>query len=159
AEVPVCPALPFPGGGTLEQIDHIAYCLFPRAGGRAPDELDDASVERLGRLAGRIPHRGAGAPGPHRAPPPAGSYAREDVAWLRDRKILPARVERRYLAASERIAATADERMRDVDVHRIHGDLHLGNVLLRDELLHVVDFDDMMVGPAVQDLWLLLPGR
>src|SRR5690349_18267917 len=30
AEVPVCPALSFPGGGSLEQIDHIMYCLFPR---------------------------------------------------------------------------------------------------------------------------------
>ena len=43
--------------------------------------------------------------------------------------------------------------------HRLHGDLHLGNLLLRDELLWVVDFDDMMVGPAVQDLWLAIPGR
>jgi len=41
----------------------------------------------------------------------------------------------------------------------IHGDLHHGNLLLRDGALHVVDFDDMVVGPAVQDLWLALPGR
>jgi Ser/Thr protein kinase RdoA (MazF antagonist) len=26
-------------------------------------------------------------------------------------------------------------------------------------LLHVLDFDDMVTGPAVQDLWLALPGR
>ncbi|KYF58642.1 hypothetical protein BE08_14025 [Sorangium cellulosum] len=44
-------------------------------------------------------------------------------------------------------------------MHRIHGDLHPGNLLLRDGALRVLDFDDMVVGPAVQDLWLLLPGR
>src|SRR6185436_1571750 len=46
-----------------------------------------------------------------------------------------------------------------VPVHRLHGDLHLGNILFRDGLLRVLDFDDMVIGPAVQDLWLALPGR
>jgi Ser/Thr protein kinase RdoA (MazF antagonist) len=49
--------------------------------------------------------------------------------------------------------------MAGVPVHRVHGDLHLGNILFRDGLLRVLDFDDMVVGPAVQDLWLALPGR
>ena len=46
-----------------------------------------------------------------------------------------------------------------VDTHRIHGDLHLGNVLLREDRFNILDFDDMAPGPAVQDLWLALPGR
>ena len=42
----------------------------------------------------------------------------------------------------------------------IHGDCHRGNILERSgEGLMLIDFDDMMVGPAVQDLWLLLPGH
>jgi Ser/Thr protein kinase RdoA (MazF antagonist) len=42
----------------------------------------------------------------------------------------------------------------------IHGDLHRGNILDRaDEGLLVIDFDDCLIGPAVQDLWLLLPDR
>ena len=32
-------------------------------------------------------------------------------------------------------------------------------MLLRDELFNLLDFDDMTLGPAVQDLWLALPGR
>jgi Ser/Thr protein kinase RdoA (MazF antagonist) len=46
-----------------------------------------------------------------------------------------------------------------VATQRIHADLHLGNVLLRDGLLTLLDFDDFVTGPAVQDLWLALPGR
>ena len=43
---------------------------------------------------------------------------------------------------------------------RIHGDCHRGNILDRlEQGLIVLDFDDMMMGPAVQDLWLLLPGH
>jgi Ser/Thr protein kinase RdoA (MazF antagonist) len=41
----------------------------------------------------------------------------------------------------------------------VHGDLHLGNVLDRGGQLNVLDFDDMATGPAVQDVWLALPGR
>ncbi|PKO73483.1 MAG: hypothetical protein CVU23_02450, partial [Betaproteobacteria bacterium HGW-Betaproteobacteria-17] len=59
AEVPVCPTQRFPDGATLQRIDHIAYCLFQRRGGRAPDELNDELAERLGRLVARIHNAGA----------------------------------------------------------------------------------------------------
>ena len=40
---------------------------------------------------------------------------------------------------------------------RLHGDCHMGNVLWQ-EGPHFVDFDDSRMGPAVQDLWMLLGG-
>jgi Ser/Thr protein kinase RdoA (MazF antagonist) len=46
-----------------------------------------------------------------------------------------------------------------VPVHRIHGDCHVGNLLEGDEGWFFLDFDDFVVGPAVQDVWMLLPGR
>jgi len=42
---------------------------------------------------------------------------------------------------------------------RLHGDLHLGNILWRDTGAHLVDLDDSRNGPAVQDLWMLLAGE
>ena len=63
--------------------------------------------------------------------------------------------------------------------HRIHGDCHRGNILEQfvspspapvngknsvdtesgeQSEITFIDFDDMMTGPAMQDLWLLLPG-
>ena len=53
-EVPVCPTLPFPDGETLKEINGILYCLFEARGGRAPDELTDDDVERLGMLVARM---------------------------------------------------------------------------------------------------------
>lgn len=41
----------------------------------------------------------------------------------------------------------------------LHGDCHIGNVLWRDELPLLVDLDDCLTGPAVQDLWMLLSGE
>jgi Ser/Thr protein kinase RdoA (MazF antagonist) len=43
---------------------------------------------------------------------------------------------------------------------RIHGDCHRGNIIDRpDRGLVLIDFDDMMMGPPIQDLWLILPGH
>ncbi|NLX09237.1 MAG: phosphotransferase, partial [Chloroflexi bacterium] len=43
---------------------------------------------------------------------------------------------------------------------RLHGDCQHTNVLERpDTGLFLIDFDDMMNGPPIHDLWMLLPGR
>jgi Ser/Thr protein kinase RdoA (MazF antagonist) len=159
AEIPVANTLPFPDGATLRRIDHIPYSLFRRVGGRAPDELDDALIERLGRLTARVHNVGASRPAPSRMRLSGDTLGRERLAWMEEQRVVPARLERRYFTAANDVADLADERLRDVDVHRIHGDLHFGNLLLRDGAFHVLDFDDMMIGPAVQDVWLLLAGR
>jgi len=41
----------------------------------------------------------------------------------------------------------------------IHGDCHVSNLIYRPgESFFIIDFDDMAVGPPVQDFWMLLPG-
>ena len=158
-ELPVCTVRPFPGGGTLRQIDNIYYSLSDRSGGRAPDELDDAAVRRLGMLVGRMHNVAVRREAPHRLRLNGDTYVRDDVDWLAEHDTLPEQLRNRYFDTAFDIADIADQRLAGVPVHRIHGDLHLGNVLFRDGLLRVLDFDDMVIGPAVQDLWLALPGR
>jgi len=41
---------------------------------------------------------------------------------------------------------------------RIHGDCHRGNILWTPAGPHFVDLDDCLMGPAIQDLWMLLAG-
>jgi Ser/Thr protein kinase RdoA (MazF antagonist) len=41
---------------------------------------------------------------------------------------------------------------------RMHGDCHPGNMMCRDEMFHIVDLDDCRMGPAVQDIWMMLAG-
>jgi Ser/Thr protein kinase RdoA (MazF antagonist) len=40
----------------------------------------------------------------------------------------------------------------------IHGDAHASNILLKGKQPYWVDFDDCKMGPAVQDIWMLLHG-
>ncbi|MEM8930440.1 MAG: serine/threonine protein kinase, partial [Acidobacteriota bacterium] len=158
-EIPVCEVRPFPDGSTVQTVDGIHYSLWDRKAGRAPDELDDTSVQRLGAFVGRM-HAVAGRRRfEHRPRLDADRYVRRPIAFLERRRMIARAYERRYLAAAEGIAEIADRELRGVETLRLHGDLHLGNVLFRDGLLRVLDFDDGCTGPAVQDLWLALPGR
>jgi Ser/Thr protein kinase RdoA (MazF antagonist) len=159
AEIPVATALPFPDGSTLRQIDHIYYSLAERRGGRAPDELDAPLARRLGMLLGRLHTVGASRTAEHRLPINADGFIREAVDWLAAHETIPRHLRARHTDAALGIADILDERMKGVEVQRLHGDLHLGNLLVRDGLLRVLDFDDMVIGPPVQDLWLALPGR
>jgi Ser/Thr protein kinase RdoA (MazF antagonist) len=158
-EIPVATVRPFPDGATLHRIDHIYYTLADRRGGRAPDELDPQLARRLGMLAGRLHNVGARHPARHRLALGAGPFIRDDVSWLEAHETVPRHLRGRYVAAALAIAAVVDQRLAGVPFHRVHGDLHLGNLLVRDGQLRVLDFDDMAMGPAVQDLWLAFPGR
>ena len=149
----------FPGGGTLRRIENIFYCLSDRRGGRAPDELDEAASRRLGMLVGADAQRRRRPPAEHRLRLDADVYIRQNLDFLEGHEVVPAHLRERYFDTALSIAAIADRRLAGVPVHRIHGDLHLGNILFRDGQLNVLDFDDMVTGPAVQDLWLALPGR
>lgn len=40
----------------------------------------------------------------------------------------------------------------------VHGDCHPGNILWNRDGPHLLDFDDMVVAPPVQDIWMLFSG-
>jgi Ser/Thr protein kinase RdoA (MazF antagonist) len=159
-EIPVCPARPFPDGSTLATTEGgIFYTLFDRKGGRAPAELDARGASRLGMLVGRLHVVGARRRDADRLHLNSDAYVRSDLDWLEGREIVPRRLAGRYFSAARAIADAYDRMSAGVAVLRLHGDLHLGNVLDRDGELRLLDFDDCMIGPAVQDLWLALGGR
>lgn len=157
AEIPVCAPLEFPHGGTLHEVEGIFYAVWPRTGGRAPDELSDESLSVLGRLLARIHNAGAGRDAPHRRRFTSEHFVHEPLRVLEAR--LPSSCAARYRRAALHVADIYDARAEGVPEHRIHGDCHMGNLLRGDAGFFFLDFDDLVVGPAVQDIWMLAPGR
>jgi len=141
------------------EIPVIQFAIWPRTGGRSPDELTDEQIQILGRLLARIHNVGAARDAPYRArlDPPTSAFA--PLELLEERSFLPAEVAKRYRSCVEQVAEIYTERSRGIPVHRIHGDCHMGNILNGNEGWFFLDFDDMVVGPAVHDVWMLLPGR
>ena len=158
-EVPVCEVRPFPDGSTLKRQGDIYYTLADRRGGRAPDELNHDAMVRLGRLVARMHNVAVTRPAEHRWTMSSQRFIHDHLQWLDDNEFMSASLRDRFAGVARDVAAALDDRMQGVTLHRIHGDLHLSNLLLRGGVLHMLDFDDMVVGPAVQDLWLALPGR
>jgi Ser/Thr protein kinase RdoA (MazF antagonist) len=159
AEVPVPPLRAFPDGATLHTIDGICYAVWERSGGRAPDELDEPLAERLGMLVARMHQVGERLPLRHRPALDADRYVRRQLDWLLRRQTLPGHLAQRYAEAAGAVATAFEAIASDIATQTIHADLHLGNVLLRDGRLRLLDFDDMATGPPVQDVWLAVPGR
>jgi Ser/Thr protein kinase RdoA (MazF antagonist) len=160
ADVPVVPPLRNEGGESLHELDSegIYYCLFDRVGGRVPDELNDEQMEQVGSFLARMHLVGEQSKAEHRFKIHPTTYGYSNIEYLRKNKILPLDLESRYLNAVEKICDRSTPWFDAATFHRIHGDCHRGNLLWTDSGPFWVDFDDMLTGPAVQDLWLLSPG-
>jgi len=158
-EIPVCAPLRFPDGRSLHDTGGIHYAIWPRTGGRAADEFTDETIEMLGRLVARLHNRGAVAPARHRLTLTGESYGLAPLDFLVKQNFLPDGCRDRYIDAVETIARIYDTMSDGVPLHRIHGDCHTGNLLVGSSGFFFLDFDDFLTGPAVQDLWMLVPAR
>jgi Ser/Thr protein kinase RdoA (MazF antagonist) len=161
AEIPVVAPLDLGDGRTLATEEGFRFALYPRRPGRAPELDDDATLERLGRLIARIHAIGQGAVFSHRPRIGIETYGAASLASLEASGLVPGALRSSYAAASahalERARARYDDagRVREI---RLHADCHAGNILWTGDGAHFVDFDDCRMGPAIQDLWMLLSG-
>ena len=160
AEIPVCAPLAFPDGDTLHATpEKIFFALFPRTGGRIPDELIGDEYVQLGRLVARIHNVLGMLRLRHRPSLSPETYGTECLRTILERAPMPAGIQRRYVDAVERLVTLATERFAGIETIIAHADCHRGNLLRGREGWFFLDFDDMAVAPPVQDLWLLLPAR
>jgi len=160
-EIPVVPALEM-NGRTLHLFNGFRFSVFTRYGGRAPELDDRDTLEWMGRFIGRIHAVGALEPYRHRPMLDIESFGVEPSAYLLQHNFIPAELVEVYRGV---VAQALDgvrhcyQRAGDTKKLRLHGDCHVGNVLWTDEGPHFVDFDDSRMGPAIQDLWMLLSGE
>ena len=166
AEIPVVAPVTAPDGQTLHACtaqeagreETFPFALFRRSGGRTFEPESAEDFERLGSLLGRCHAVGVRADALHRercAPvPTTASYVDELLA---DGLVHPGCAEE-FTAACRQTLESIVPLFSTAPAQRIHGDCHRGNIIDRPgEGLALIDFDDMMSGPPVQDLWLVLP--
>jgi Ser/Thr protein kinase RdoA (MazF antagonist) len=167
AEIPVVAPLAF-DGRTLLHAEGFDFAVFPRRGGRAPELEDPDTLEWLGRFIGRIHAVGGTHPFVHRPTLDIASFGEEPRDFLLASGLVPPEL----LAAWTQAVDLALEGVRhafaragEVRALRLHGDCHAGNVLWTPASgnshggPHFVDLDDARMGPAVQDLWMLVSGE
>ncbi len=159
-EIPAIPPLAIQGR-TLHSHGGYRFSLSPRRGGRAPELGDPAVLEWIGRFLGRIHALGEIAPFQARPTLDIASFGEEPRALLLEQDWLPTELRSVYAGVSAHALEEVRrlfERAGPIRYLRLHGDCHAGNLLWTDAGPHFVDFDDSRMGPAVQDLWMLLSG-
>lgn len=160
-DIPVVAPLAFQNGETLHKIGDIDiyFSVFPKSGGRIPEEFDDTQLGIIGRLLARLHNVGAAREAKHRLRITPETYGLKNLEFLQSSNSIPLQYVSEYSRAVEEICRAAEPLFQDVENIRIHGDCHLANILWGSHGPRLVDFDDMLVGPPVQDVWLILPGR
>jgi len=160
-EIPVVAPLVDQTGRTLHEFEGFRFTISPRQPGRAPELDDPYTLAWMGRFIGRIHAVGAIEPFAHRPTISIETFGVEPYRYIIANGFIPPDLEVAYLStvedALQRVRA-AFARAEPVSLIRLHGDCHPGNVLWSDTGPHFVDFDDCRMGPAVQDIWMLLSG-
>lgn len=159
-DIPVIPPMVI-DGHTLFEFAGFRFSLFRRFGGRAPELDDPDHLLMLGRLVGRLHAVGAMRPFEHRPELSVQAFGHDSLAWLREHDCVPESLRPAYFSVADDLLARVED-VYQAHPHtsiRLHGDLHVGNLLWRDDSLYMVDMDDCRQGPAIQDLWMMLSGE
>ena len=146
---------------TLFNYQHFRFSIFHKHGGRAPDLDQKGVLQWIGRFIGRIHAIGSLADFRHRPELNITTFGEEPSNYLLEQGMMPKELESVYrgvVAQALEGVKRCFDRTGDVATLRLHGDCHMGNLLWTDAGPHFVDFDDSRMGPAIQDLWMMLSG-
>jgi Ser/Thr protein kinase RdoA (MazF antagonist) len=161
AEIPVVPATTFADNQSLIDFEGFRFAVFPRQGGRVPELEGREKLAWMGRLIARIHAIGALKPFIERPTLDIAGFGAEPCAYLLANNFIPADLVDAYRSVSLHAldgVRRCFDRAGNVNMLRLHGDCYPGNILWADDGPYFVDFDDCRMGPAIQDLWMLLSG-
>ncbi len=157
SEIPVVPPMILDNGKTLGEVEGIYFAVFPKRSGREMEIINDEDWKRMGSIVGRIHVAGAEKTAQARIKLHPAFSTINDIKQLTDGGFVSPVYLSRFKDVTSRILDRCEKLFDDIEFIRLHGDCHLKNFLHRPgEGIMVIDFDDMMTGPPVQDLWLLL---
>ncbi|MCT4641785.1 MAG: serine/threonine protein kinase [Bacteriovoracaceae bacterium] len=157
-EITAIAPLKINGDTLFKNKDDLFYCIYNKRGGRAADEWTDDLLKQMGRLIARVHNIGATKTAPDRLRIDIETFGKNNLEYLLKSNVLPAEYKTNYEATCNQIFTIAAPLFNGIKYQRVHGDLHHGNTLINEHPF-LIDFDDMLNGPCVQDIWMVTPGR
>ncbi len=162
-DVPVVDPLPLKVHGsdleTLNKKENMYYAFYPKFRGRSITDLSNDDRKWLGRTLARLHNVGEGISGSHRLKLNPETYGHASLEFLLKQPFLPEDLSKSLeIYLLQAIHLTESFFQKDLKTIVVHGDCHTGNILWNPQGPHLLDFDDMVVAPPVQDVWMLFYG-
>lgn len=161
-EIPLVSPLPLQKSlstcSTLSEEDSIHYTIYPKFRGAQKSELNLEDRQWMGRLLARLHNLGASFKTKHRLTLTPQTYGDESLNWILSQEFLPDDLKKSVEICLKQAIDLTRPYFNHVDNITTHGDCHLGNILWDRNGPNLLDFDDMVVAPAIQDIWLLFHG-
>lgn len=158
AEIPAVAPLQFQGA-TLFYQQGYRFAAFPWHAGRTGGLETKEERVAFGHYLGRLHLAGTGKFA-DRPTLDVASFVEPAIAMLEACPFFPNDIRPTFRLIASRLRDAISRAFTDIapTLFRLHGDCHPGNVLFDGEKFAIVDFDDCLNGPAIQDIWMLLPG-
>ncbi len=159
-EIPVIPPIKNIKGNSIGEVNGIFFSVFSKKFGRYFEPCCDEDWTRIGAILGRLHNVGAKKKASNRVILHPSKSTDQDLKYLLKNEFIPNCFLKEFSILSEEIVHKTSQHFIKNEFIRVHGDCHMGNILNREsEGLMLIDFDDMVMGPPVQDIWLILPGN
>lgn len=150
---------------TLSQtIDGIFFAVFPKVRGRILQELSADQLMQIGRYLGRLHRIGQKYTFSHRPALTTAQFIKAAIKSIEQCSTIPNQIKNIYIQQVNAILFDLAQQIDSLPRSRIHGDCHLGNLLWQGgyneaTAVSILDFDDMVMGPAAQDIWMVVRGN
>ena len=148
--IPVAAPLLLRETSTLWNHDGLWMAVFPKIRGRLVEEILPPQVPQLGRWLARLHNIGSKKNALHR-PTLKPNPARLELL----KPHIPMELWHQYRQLAENVFTFLDSALPRFKHIRVHGDFHRGNLIWNNDWT-LIDFDDFLMAPAAQDLWLIL---
>lgn len=144
---------------TVFDANGILYCFYEKVRGRMMQEVLLNQFEKLGSLTAQLHNTGEKKEALHRN---FFGPSQDNKWFLLDQldTVIAPEIHHQYIDLAEHVFETLDNKLDPQGFIRIHDDLHRGNLLDNGQNdITIVDFDDFINGPVVQDFWMIFPDQ
>ncbi|MDP4536022.1 serine/threonine protein kinase [Alkalimonas collagenimarina] len=158
ADVPVVAPIQLNGQSVLPYAGGY-FALFPSRGGRTLETDNEEQLAMLGRFLGRLHQVGKASTFTHRPAFSADSHLHQSRIVLSSCPFIPDSLQQPFFTILDMVIAQASQHYQPTELLRLHGDCHAGNLFIDQQGPFFVDLDDCRMGPAIQDIWMMLSGE